>query len=90
VVLNGWSYFQIKILFLIPNHVYLFAEKYPNYTINEKDLLILMDLISYELTIAEQLQLDFKKPSLNGNLLANWSSYNTGASGYIRRDELND
>jgi len=48
------------------------------------------DLISYELTIAEQLQLDFYKPTLNVNTLANWSSYNTGSTGYIRTDDLND
>lgn len=73
--------------------MYLFSllrPKYPDYTINKRDLLILTDLISYELTIAEQLHLDYKQPSLNGSLLANWSSYNTGAAGYMRSDELND
>jgi len=90
VRLQGWDSFNLKILYLIPNHVYLFAEKNPNYFITEKDLLILTDLISYELTIAEQLQLDYKKPNLNSSLFANWSSYNTGATGYIRSDELND
>jgi hypothetical protein len=47
-------------------------------------------LTSYELTIAEQLYLDSYKPTLNSSLLANWSSYNIGSSGYIRSDELND
>jgi len=90
VVRHGWDSFKLNILFLVPNHVKLFSESNPNYIITEEELLVLMDLISYELTIAEQLQLDFYKPNLNGSSLANWSSYNTGSTGYIRSDELND
>lgn len=48
------------------------------------------DLTSYELTVAEQLNLDLYKPTLNTSLLANWSTYNVGATGYIRKSETND
>lgn len=90
VVRHGWKSFNLNILSLVPNHVRLFAEHNPDYIITERSLLILLDLISYELTIAEQLHLDYYKPTLNVNHLANWSTYNTGATGYIRSDELND
>jgi hypothetical protein len=90
VIENDWESFLFKILYLIPNHVVLFAKDNPDYIIREKDFLILRYLISYELTIAEQLHLDYHKPSLNCNLLANWSSYNSGSKGNIRSDEQND
>jgi group I intron endonuclease len=90
VVSHGWKSFNLNILSLVPNHVRLFAEHKPDYIMTERDLLILLDLTSYELTIAEQLHLDYYKPTLNVNHLANWSTYNTGATGYIRSDELND
>jgi hypothetical protein len=57
VVKYGWKSFYLNIFSLISNHVHLFAEHNSNYTITEKDLLILLDLISYELTIAEQIAL---------------------------------
>lgn len=84
VVKNGWAKFNLNIICLIPNHVLLFAEKYPEIIFTDKDLLILEDLIYYELTVAEQLNLDYYKPTLNQSLLANWSTYNVGATGYIR------
>jgi hypothetical protein len=40
--------------------------------------------------LLNKLHLDYYKPTLNGSLLAYWSTYNTGATGYIRSDELND
>lgn len=90
VLKKGWSSFNLKILSVTPNYSHLFAEQNPEYTLTEKDLLILRYLTSYELTIAEQLYLDSYKPTLNGSLLANWSTYNVGSSGYVRSDELND
>lgn len=50
----------------------------------------MQNLTSYELTIAEQLNIDYYNPTLNLSLLANWSSYNKGSSGYIRKTESNE
>lgn len=88
IVNHSWDLFKLNILFLIHNHVKEFSKSYPNCIITEKFLLILIYLISYELTITEQLQLDFYKYNLNS--LANWYSYNTGSTGYIISDDLND
>jgi hypothetical protein len=38
----------------------------------------------------EQLYLDYLKPKLNGSLLANWSTYNKGSTGYVRTNKMND
>lgn len=38
----------------------------------------------------EQLYLDCLKPELNGSLLANWSTYNKGPTGFVRTKKMND
>jgi group I intron endonuclease len=89
VVKKGWDLFTLNILYLIPKHLHIFTEKYLDYILTNEDIQILRDLTNYELTIAEQLQLDFYKPNLNISLLANYSSYNIGSLGYVRTEEMN-
>ena len=93
VVENGWDKFILNIICVIPDHVILFSsltdQKYPDFILNEKDLSILQDLTYYELTVAEQLNLDYYRPTLNTSLMANWSTYNVGSTGYIRKKEVN-
>ena len=38
---------------------------------------------------AEQIYMDLIQPTLNNNLFANWSTYNKGATGYIRSEIAN-
>ena len=38
------------------------GEKYPHFIFKDKDKLILQDFTYYELTVAEQLNLDYHKP----------------------------
>lgn len=90
VVNNGWSKFNLNILKIVFNHVNVYSEKYPNDILTAKDLQILQYLTFYELTITEQIYLDLFKPSLNKSLLANWSTYNVGAKGYIRTNKANE
>lgn len=90
VVNNGWSKFTLNILKIVFNHVNVFSEKYPNDILTAKDLQVLQYLTLYELTLTEQLYLDLFKPSLNKSLLANWSTYNVGAKGYIRTNKVNE
>lgn len=90
VVQNGWESFQFSILAIIPDYCAEFSKIYPEYEISKKDMLILSDLISLELTIAEQIYLNYYKPNLNSSKLANWSTYNKGFTGYIRSNEMND
>ena len=93
VVKNGWSKFTFNLspygACVIPNHVDVFAEKFKNHILTDNDLVLLKDLTSYELTVAEQLCLDFYEPSLNGSFLANWSTYNVGSTGYVRSKKMN-
>ena len=89
VVENGWGKWILNIICTIPDHAVVFAEKFPDIILTDDDLAILQDLTYYELTLAEQLNLDFYKPTLNSSLLANWSSYNVGPTGYLRTDESN-
>lgn len=89
VIENGWGKWTLNIICIIPNHTVVFAEKNPDIILTGKDLSILQDLTTYELTLAEQLNLDYYKPTFNGSLLANWSTYNVGSSGYIRKAESN-
>ena len=90
VVKFGWDKFIFNIICIIINHVNNFSEKYPHYILTDIDKLILEDLTNYELTVAEQINLDYYKPTLNSSLLANWSSYNLGSTGYTRSKELNE
>ncbi len=90
VVNNGWSKFTLNILNITPNHVNVFSEEYPNDILTAKDLRILQYLTYYELTLNEQIYLDLFKPNLNKSLLANWSTYNVGAKGYIRTNKANE
>jgi len=90
VVKNGWDQWTLNIICITPNHVNEFSEQFPDYILTEEDIDILEDLNYYELTVAEQLNLDYYKPTLNTSLLANWSSYNIGASGYVKTPEAND
>ena len=46
---------------------WLFAEKYPDVILTEDDLAILQDLTYYELILAEQLNLDYYKSTLNSS-----------------------
>ena len=90
VIKNGWDKFILNVICVTPNHVNVFSEEYPHFILTDKDYLILQDLSYYELTVAEQLNLNYYKPSLNSSLLANWSSYNLGSKGYIKNKELKD
>lgn len=56
VVQNGWESFQLSILTIIPDYCIEFAKIYPEYIISKKDILILSDLVSLELTIAVRSQ----------------------------------
>ena len=89
VVENVWDKYILNIICVIPDHVILFTQKYLDFILNEKDLSILQDLTYYELTVAEQFNLDYYRPTLNTSLLANWSTYNVGSTGYIRKEEVN-
>lgn len=89
VVENGWDKWTFNIIFIIPDHTVVFAENYPDVILTDEYLSILQDLTYYELTLAEQLNLDYYKPTLNSSLLANWSTYNVGSTGYIRTAESN-
>lgn len=77
----------MSILELTPNHIDLFTQLNPNYKLTKKDYDFLLDLTIYDLTIAEQVYMAALLPSLNGSNYANWSTYNTGAKGYIREEE---
>lgn len=90
VKINGWNNFTLKILSIIPNHTQFYAEKYTESILTDNDIQILQYLTSYELTYIEQIYLDLFKPSLNSNLLANWSTYNKGSKGYIRNKISNE
>lgn len=90
VVTNSWNLFTLYILELTPNHLELFVKLNPNYVLNFDEYLILILLNLYELTIAEQVYIDTIKPTLNGSLYANWSSYNKGSTGYIKSKTSND
>lgn len=79
----------MSILELTPNHIDLFTQLNPNYKLTKKDYDFLLDLTIYDLTIAEQVYMAALLPSLNGSNYANWSTYNTGAKGYIREEECN-
>jgi hypothetical protein len=62
----------------------------PNHVLTKSEYQSLFYLSVYELTIAEQIYLDFLQPTLNNNsILYNWSSYNKGAKGYIRTENTN-
>ena len=74
---------------MTPNHVELFAKLNPNHFLTKEEYYFLLDLTLYELTLAEQVNIDEIKTSLNGSFYANWSSYNIGYSGYIRDNESN-
>ena len=63
VVKFGWDKFIFNIICIITNHVNNFSEKYPHYILTDIDKLILEDLTNYELTVAEQLNLNYYKPS---------------------------
>lgn len=89
VVNNTWNVFTLDILDLTPNHVEIFSRLNPNHILTKIEYDSLQDLTLYELTIAEQIYLDAYKPTLNGSLYANWSSYNIGATDYIRSEESN-
>lgn len=89
VVKNTWSAFTVSILELTPNHIELFTQLNPNYKLTKKEYEFLLDLTVSELTIAEQVYMYALLPSLNGSYYANWSTYNTGAKGYIREEESN-
>ena len=89
VVNNTWNVFTLYILDLTPNHVKIFAKLNPDHILTEIEFKSLQDLTLYELTIAEQIYLDAYKPTLNGSLYANWSSYNIGSTDYIRSEESN-
>jgi hypothetical protein len=56
VVQNGWESFQLSILTIIPDYCIEFAKIYPEYIISKKDIFILSDLVSLELTIAVRSQ----------------------------------
>lgn len=90
VIKNGWDKFILNVFCVTPNHVNVFSEEYPHFILTDKDYLRLQDLTYYELTVAEKLNLNYYKPSLNSSLLANWSSYNLGSKGYIKKKELKD
>lgn len=68
----------------------MFTEKFPEAILTEKEILLLEMLTTYETTWMEQLYLDYLKPKLNGSLLANWSTYNKGSTGYVRTKKMND
>lgn len=59
VVKEGGNKFTFNIFCMIPNYSILFKEKYTYYVLTYKDLLILQDFTNYELTLFEQLYLDF-------------------------------
>ena len=82
--------FYLKVLHTCPNHLHKFIDLHPELDITREDKLILRDLTNYELTIAEQLQLDYYKPTLNSSVFANCSVYNKGALGYSRTEEMNN
>lgn len=90
VVKHGWKDFSFNLLCTLPNHVEVFFEKFPDTILTEKEILFLEMLTTYETTWMEQLYLDYLKPKLNGSLLANWSTYNKGSTGYVRTKKMND
>ena len=61
VVKHGWNDFTLNILFIAPNYVHKFSEQFPDYILIDKEIWMSQDLTNYELTIAEQLQLDYYK-----------------------------
>lgn len=79
--------FTLYILDFVPDHVKLFTLLNPSHALTEREIKILTELTLYELTIAEQVYIDAFQPSLNGNFLANWSTYNKGSTGYIKKEE---
>uniref|UniRef100_A0A896YS15 GIY-YIG endonuclease n=1 Tax=Coniophora puteana TaxID=80637 RepID=A0A896YS15_9AGAM len=91
VITHGWINFTFRILAFVPNHLEAFTKIYNiKRDLTEKEINLLNILLSFELTLLEQVYLDLIKPDLNGSTFANWSSTNKGATGYVRSDEQNE
>ena len=89
IVKSTWNAFTLYILEILPNHIELFVKLNPYYVLNSNEYKLLSLLNLYEITIAEQIYMDFIQPTLNNNLFSNWSTYNEGSKGYIRNEIAN-
>ena len=58
VIQNSWESFELSILAIIPDYCKEFIKLYPEFDLSKNDIIILSDLITLELTIAEQIYLN--------------------------------
>lgn len=80
-VKGDWTQFFWTPLNIVPNHVFEFIQRYPDYKLNLNDLYILRSFTQFELLFLEQSYITMFKPDLNTHTLVNFP-FSNWTSGY--------